>query len=119
MICFLLLVNGSSAGIGMWYPEIQNRLASTTTTDKQTVCDVLEQVIDQRIWLNGTLRQEVVCDDSVTTQTFVDMSILGSYYTIGYILYAVTVKAIGQGFILGKCCCMINARVKGKRAALT
>lgn len=86
----------------MWYPEIQNRLASSNTTDTQTVCDVLESVLDQRIWINGTHRQEVVCDDSITTQTYIDIAILGAYYTVGYISYAVTIKALGQGIILGK-----------------
>lgn len=50
--CFLVFgVFFVSAGIGMWYPEIQNRIARSNATDSDvghTVCDVLESAMHRR-----------------------------------------------------------------------
>lgn len=43
---FLLLFN-SSSGMGLWYPEILNRLGSTMVEDSVTVCEVIDASIDQ------------------------------------------------------------------------
>lgn len=34
--------------MGLWYPEILNRLESSVTEDAMTVCDVIDASVNQR-----------------------------------------------------------------------
>lgn len=82
----------------MWYAEIQNRLSSNNDTDSLTLCGVLES-IDSR-W-NQTIRMET-CDDTINTQTFMDTTILGGYYVLGYLFHALAINFVSQGILLRK-----------------
>lgn len=111
-----------SAGIGMWYPEIQNRVAhSPTSKHGRTVCDVLETAIHRHpganVAANATVTtmasmsmptttatmQNGVCRDTVAYSTFTDAGILGTYYVAMYVLYALCIRRIGQGVFLVVC----------------
>lgn len=122
--CFLVFgVFFVSAGIGMWYPEIQNRVAhSRTSTHGRTVCDVLENAIHRHpggsVAANATAATmasmampplatatmpDGVCRDTVAYSTFADAGILGTYYVAMYVLYALCIRRIGQGVFLVVC----------------
>lgn len=61
--CFLMFgVFFVSAGIGLWFPEIQNRISTSQGTEElQTVCGVLESVLanGNKEVVNGTFRELV------------------------------------------------------------
>lgn len=42
------------------------------------------------------------CDDTVNTKAFVDSITLGAFYIVGYVVYALFIKSVGRGVILGK-----------------
>lgn len=114
--CFLVFgVFFVSAGIGMWYPEIQNRIAHSPATgdEGRTVCAVLEGALQQRraataLLHNGTRAADggggdefgAACNDRVADSTFQDYGVLGGYYVLMYIVYASGIRRLGQGVFL-------------------
>lgn len=40
--------------MGLWYPEIQNRLGARPEGDRMTVCQVIDAAIEQQQGLNKT-----------------------------------------------------------------
>lgn len=98
----MLIEIPSSAGIGIWYAEIQNRLSSNNGTESLTLCEVLESiVVKQDLRWNQTTRMET-CDDTINTQTFMDTTILGGYYVLGYLSYSLAINFFRQGILLRK-----------------
>lgn len=94
----MLIEIPSSAGIGIWYVEIQNRLSSNNETESLTLCGVLEM---KELRGNQTIRMET-CDDTIKRQTFMDTTILGGYYVLGYLSYALAINFVSQGILLRK-----------------
>lgn len=101
--CFLVFgVFFVSAGIGMWYPEIQNRIAHSNSTAGRTVCDVLESAVLLR---NESLPVDgdtfgAACNDTVADRTFQDYGALGGYYVLMYVVYSLGIQRLGQGVFL-------------------
>lgn len=44
----------SNSGMGLWYPEIQNRLGARPEGDRMTICQVIDAAIEQQQGLNQT-----------------------------------------------------------------
>lgn len=40
--------------MGLWYPEIQNRLGARPEGDRMTICQVIDAAIEQQQGLNQT-----------------------------------------------------------------
>lgn len=98
----MLIEIPSSAGIGMWYAEIQNRLSSNNDTESLTLCGVLESIGANEVVLQWNQTLLETCDDTINTQTFIDTTILGGYYVLGYLSYALAITFISQGILLRK-----------------
>lgn len=60
-------MSNRSSGIGMWYPEIQNRIAHIETTERQTVCVVLDKYLEDRP-SNMTSESQVFFDILLNTK---------------------------------------------------
>ncbi|KAL7740167.1 hypothetical protein ACLKA6_003879 [Drosophila palustris] len=83
----------SSSGMGLWYPEILNRLGSTSVEDAMTVCDVIDASIDQP-QLNKTLSQ--ICNDQISIKSYIDTITYGSALIVGYIVMGFVINRIGR-----------------------
>ncbi|EDV53719.1 synaptic vesicle glycoprotein 2B [Drosophila erecta] len=82
----------SSSGMGLWYPEIQNRLGSNAADDSMTVCQVIDASIDQ-MQANATNK---ICDDHINTKSYIDTITYGSALIVGYILMGLVINTIGR-----------------------
>lgn len=56
---FLLIVLANNfkyrnSGMGLWYPEIQNRLGSRPEGDRMTICQVIDAAIEEQQGQNKT-----------------------------------------------------------------
>lgn len=85
----------SSNGLGVFIPDILNKLLSSEEDMK--VCDALEmdtKVVQQE---NSTI---LLCNDTIDTKVFYNTAIMGSIYTLGFILIVVSVKFLSHKRVL-------------------
>ncbi|ALC46844.1 CG12783, partial [Drosophila busckii] len=82
----------SSSGMGLWYPEILNRLGSSDIEDATTVCEVIDASIDQS-HLNSTIS---ACSDEINTKSYIDTITYGSSLIVGYIIMGFVLNHIGR-----------------------
>ncbi|XP_020814662.1 synaptic vesicle glycoprotein 2B isoform X1 [Drosophila serrata] len=108
----------SSSGMGLWYPEIQNRLGMNQAEDSMTVCEVIDASIDQ-MEANAANK---TCVDTINTKSYVDTITYGSALIVGYILMGLVLKAIGRkasifiGLGLSGACAIILIFIKDEVA---
>lgn len=96
--CFLMFgVFFVSAGMGLWFPHIQNQISFKNETVDQTVCEIMD---DSFRFTKYDLAANIGCDDTVNTKAFVDSITLGAFYVVGYVVYALFIKSLGRGVIL-------------------
>ncbi|KAH8383934.1 hypothetical protein KR009_011379 [Drosophila setifemur] len=81
----------SSSGMGLWYPEIQNRLGQSDS-DNLTVCNVIDASIDQ---MQANITNKI-CDDHINTKSYIDTITYGSALTVGYLLMGLILNKIGR-----------------------
>lgn len=56
--------------MGLWYPEILNRLGSTMVEDSVTVCQVIDASIDQsHLNVTSSVRKELNCQQHILSLT--------------------------------------------------
>ncbi|KAH8366800.1 hypothetical protein KR200_011382 [Drosophila serrata] len=109
---------GFSSGMGLWYPEIQNRLGMNQAEDSMTVCEVIDASIDQ-MEANAANK---TCVDTINTKSYVDTITYGSALIVGYILMGLVLKAIGRkasifiGLGLSGACAIILIFIKDEVA---
>ncbi|XP_055680185.1 synaptic vesicle glycoprotein 2A-like [Lutzomyia longipalpis] len=84
------------AGVGLWFPEIVNRILQAKTEESRTVC----QMLDFAPNVTHLELQEEVCDDSIDTDTFVYNLFYGTIYVVGYIILGFLVKYFGRRTLL-------------------
>ncbi|KAH8407222.1 hypothetical protein KR222_010895 [Zaprionus bogoriensis] len=82
----------SSSGMGLWYPEILNRLGTTMVEETVTVCEVIDASIDQS-HLNVTSN---ICNDKINTKSYIDTITYGSALIAGYIIMGFVINRIGR-----------------------
>lgn len=73
--------------------EIENDISTSTT--KGTLCGILMDYTST----NDTVIENDECDDSISTKTYIDGFVLGSFYTVTYILIACFMQFIRRGWI--------------------
>lgn len=87
-----------SAGMGLWFPDIINRLTTSNATDV-TVCEALDASLmsdaaafleDERITVAAT------CNDNVNEQVFIYAITLGGLYTALYLAMSVLMRKVGR-----------------------
>ncbi|XP_037885412.1 synaptic vesicle glycoprotein 2B-like [Glossina fuscipes] len=88
IMCGVFLIN---SGMGLWYPEIQNRLGMKATTP-MTICQVIDSFIDQQ---NSTQNSQI-CDDTITTKSYIDSLTFGLSFTAGYFVLGFILKPFGR-----------------------
>lgn len=104
-------LNCSSAGMGLWYPEIVNRVTKSNGNDSATICEVLRGVESPEEDL--LLDLEDVCNDHVTSDVFVYVIALGSIYTFLYLAISTMLRKFSRGYIL-----VINLLISGVSGVL-
>uniref|UniRef100_A0A1B0B2M2 Major facilitator superfamily (MFS) profile domain-containing protein n=1 Tax=Glossina palpalis gambiensis TaxID=67801 RepID=A0A1B0B2M2_9MUSC len=87
----LLTSKSANSGMGLWYPEIQNRLGMKATTP-MTICQVIDSFIDQQ---NSTENSQI-CDDTITTKSYIDSLTFGLSFTAGYFVLGFILKPFGR-----------------------
>ncbi|KAI9585039.1 hypothetical protein GQX74_006934 [Glossina fuscipes] len=87
----LLTSKSANSGMGLWYPEIQNRLGMKATTP-MTICQVIDSFIDQQ---NSTQNSQI-CDDTITTKSYIDSLTFGLSFTAGYFVLGFILKPFGR-----------------------
>ncbi|XP_055847868.1 synaptic vesicle glycoprotein 2B isoform X2 [Episyrphus balteatus] len=95
--CFVMFgLFFSSSGMGLWYPEIQNRLGFGTVDSQKTICGVINQK------LNETIDEsiETVCNDEISTKTYIDSITLGGSYVVAYLLLGLIINPLGRKAVL-------------------
>lgn len=87
--------------MGMWYPEIINKLATYNSTEQLTVCEILG-----RFKIEADNKTDVnlfeVCDDSIDDRVYHENMLLGVFYGLGFILIALIIK-YGRGLAYAVC----------------
>ncbi|KAL9693626.1 hypothetical protein quinque_012911 [Culex quinquefasciatus] len=87
-----------SAGMGLWYPEIVNRVTSANQSVPATICEVLQGVHSSDEDFVAYAEKE--CDDRMTQDVFVYVIVLGSIYTFLYLAMSTLLQKIRRGHIL-------------------
>lgn len=87
-----------SAGMGLWYPEIVNRVTSANQSIPATICEVLQGVHSSDEDFVEYVEKE--CDDRMTQDVFVYVIVLGSIYTFMYLAVSTLLQKIKRGHIL-------------------
>ncbi|XP_062536115.1 synaptic vesicle glycoprotein 2B-like [Armigeres subalbatus] len=100
-----------SAGMGLWYPEIVNRVTKSNGNDSATICEVLRGVDSPEEDLYSYVVNE--CNDHVTSDVFVYVIALGSIYTFLYLAISAMLRRISRGYIL-----LINLLISGLSGVL-
>lgn len=85
----------SSNGLGIWFPEIINKMSTNKSTDPLKLCQILE--LQKSVLFNSA---HLECDDSINVQVFTSNLILGGFYVVGYVVIALVIK-YGRGFVFG------------------
>lgn len=82
-----------SGGMAMFLPDVLNKLAKSreTSEDSLKVCDVL-----QKSATNSSDISPVICDDKVDLSIFIDSSMMGVFFLIGFIALSSSIKTLGR-----------------------
>lgn len=87
----------SSGGLGLWLPELLNRFSNSKSTG--TICEVITgSIITHDV--NGTLIEAQECEDTVSSEAFINSIMVGVYYLLGYVLISMLMKPLGRRWIL-------------------
>lgn len=98
--CFVMFgLFFSSSGMGLWYPEIQNRLGFGTLDSQKTVCEVINQDFNETSETDE-LFSETVCNDDISIKTYIDTITLGGSYVVAYIFLGMILNPIGRKAVL-------------------
>ncbi|XP_053668596.1 synaptic vesicle glycoprotein 2A [Anopheles marshallii] len=87
-----------SAGMGLWFPDIINRLTTSNVLDA-TVCEALD--VSMRVDFEHELEHEVIigdaaCNDNINERVFVYAIALGGLYTVLYLVMSVLMRILGR-----------------------
>ncbi|XP_067618387.1 synaptic vesicle glycoprotein 2A-like [Eurosta solidaginis] len=89
----------SSAGMQIWYPEIVNRSSGENSTNSSSVCEILEaSFVKQRF--NATDVEGEICDDTISTKTYIDNMIVGCAFLVGFSIQGVLLNPLGRKNVL-------------------
>ncbi|XP_055905475.1 synaptic vesicle glycoprotein 2B isoform X1 [Eupeodes corollae] len=95
--CFVMFgLFFSSSGMGLWYPEIQNRLGFGTVNSQKTICGVIND--KPNVTIDDTM--EPVCNDEISTKTYIDSITLGGSYVVAYLLLGMIINPLGRKAVL-------------------
>ncbi|XP_050101703.1 synaptic vesicle glycoprotein 2B [Anopheles aquasalis] len=92
-----------SAGMGLWFPDIVNRITTSNTTDT-TVCDALSTTL---IYSNATEDRlestsiSLICNDNVNERVFIYAMTLGGLYTVLYLAMSALMQMLGRKCVVG------------------
>ncbi|XP_055588279.1 synaptic vesicle glycoprotein 2B [Uranotaenia lowii] len=96
-----------SAGMGLWYPEIVNQMTTRNQNGSETICEALKGVDspdeDFVSYENNFLLEKdalELCDDHVSQDAFVCLVVLGSVYSLLYLIMTAFLKCMNRGYIL-------------------
>ncbi|EAT46036.1 AAEL002742-PA [Aedes aegypti] len=92
--------------MGLWYPEIVNRVTKSNGSDSATICEVLRGI--ELPEENLLFEIELECNDHVTSDVFVYVIALGSIYTFLYLAISTMLQKFSRGYIL-----VINLLISG------
>uniref|UniRef100_A0A182RE84 Major facilitator superfamily (MFS) profile domain-containing protein n=1 Tax=Anopheles funestus TaxID=62324 RepID=A0A182RE84_ANOFN len=99
-----------SAGMGLWFPDIINRLTTSNALDA-TVCDALD--VSMTADFEQELEHPVIigdgaCNDNINERVFIYAITLGGLYTVLYLAMSVLMRMLGR-----KCLVAFNLFLSG------
>ncbi|XP_058055454.1 synaptic vesicle glycoprotein 2B [Anopheles bellator] len=91
-----------SAGMGLWFPDIVNRITTSNATDV-TVCEALGS---SSSYTNATESYEEfpsrdACNNTVNERVFIYAIALGGLYTILYLVMSTLMQIVGRKCVVG------------------
>uniref|UniRef100_W8AMM9 Synaptic vesicle glycoprotein 2C n=1 Tax=Ceratitis capitata TaxID=7213 RepID=W8AMM9_CERCA len=89
----------TSAGMQIWYPEIVNRSSGDNAGNSSSVCDILEASFEKQRF-NVTTVDAEICDDSISTKTYIDNMIVGCAFLVGFIIQGALLNPLGRKNVL-------------------
>ncbi|XP_065356384.1 synaptic vesicle glycoprotein 2A-like [Calliphora vicina] len=99
----LLSIMFCSSGMQVWFPEIVNRLAGGSVWgNSSTLCEILDESY-RGDHLNVTNEEGVIsdiCDDTISTKTYINNMILGLVFLIGFSLQGLLLRPVGRKNLL-------------------
>ncbi|XP_041788499.1 putative transporter svop-1 [Anopheles merus] len=84
-----------SAGMGLWFPDIINRLTTTNVSDI-SVCEALEVSANPGYILNVETIIDEACKDNINERVFIYAISLGILYTVVYLAMSVLMRKLGR-----------------------
>ncbi|XP_055699219.1 synaptic vesicle glycoprotein 2B-like isoform X2 [Phlebotomus papatasi] len=84
------------AGLGLWFPDIVNRVMQNIGDESRTLC----QTIDFQPNATHIELLDESCDDSIKTDTFLYNIFYGLIYVSGYIILGFLIKFFGRRILL-------------------
>uniref|UniRef100_A0A1I8PAL4 Major facilitator superfamily (MFS) profile domain-containing protein n=1 Tax=Stomoxys calcitrans TaxID=35570 RepID=A0A1I8PAL4_STOCA len=90
----------SSNGMQIWFPEIVNRSAGGA--GDATICTVLDASYarDRIMATNNTMTKDVICDDTISTKTYVDNIVVGLAFLVGFSIQGALLNPLGRKNVL-------------------
>ncbi|XP_050069521.1 synaptic vesicle glycoprotein 2A [Anopheles maculipalpis] len=88
-----------SAGMGLWFPDIINRLTASNVLDA-TVCEALD--VSMQVDFSDELMEDiqlvdgVECIDTINERVFIYAIALGGLYTVLYLAMSVLMRMLGR-----------------------
>ncbi|XP_052869588.1 synaptic vesicle glycoprotein 2B isoform X2 [Anopheles cruzii] len=92
-----------SAGMGLWFPDIVNRITTSNATDV-TVCEALGS---SSSYQNVTesyeefISRDAACNNTVNERVFIYAITLGGLYTILYLVMSIFMRIVGRKCVVG------------------
>ncbi|XP_075149935.1 synaptic vesicle glycoprotein 2A [Haematobia irritans] len=90
----------SSNGMQIWFPEIVNRSAGGS--GNSTICSLLDNSYarDRLMGVNNTDSADMVCDDTISTKTYVDNIVVGLAFLVGFSIQGALLNPLGRKNVL-------------------
>ncbi|TMW47207.1 hypothetical protein DOY81_007713 [Sarcophaga bullata] len=98
----------ASNGMQIWFPEIVNRsIAGSRPGISSTVCELIDESY-RKERLNATIQENHdemnnICDDSISSKTYIDNIILGVAFLIGFAIQGAILNSLGRKNVLLAC----------------
>uniref|UniRef100_A0A182K5P7 Major facilitator superfamily (MFS) profile domain-containing protein n=1 Tax=Anopheles christyi TaxID=43041 RepID=A0A182K5P7_9DIPT len=87
-----------SAGMGLWFPDIINRLTASNDSDI-SVCDALEATANPGYGFDTSEELLIVdeaCNDNINERVFIYAITLGGLYTVLYLAMSILMRKLGR-----------------------
>lgn len=99
----------SSSGMGLWFPEIQNRVSMNMAENQATICEI---IADTFLYEDDLTNSTKTCVNEITDKSYIDSISMGMCFVVGYVLIGGVIKLFGRkatiigSMFLSTACCV-------------